>query len=312
MVERKPLVLVVDDDPLQLQVLEQAFTHLNVPWETRFFSDPTSVLLELRKNPGAVLVTDWMMPEMTGLELCHHVRSDAWHGKGFHYCILLTSRKTGHDAVQGLDEAHEFLVKPVDPKRLAAHIEVGLRMSSEKVDSSSGYSEGALPTLPTEGSSRRAALRKIDLFLDQVGVGNELSVFLCEPVGLFAIHDYFGRDVHDQILTDWVWRIQKALGSTGVLLQWDKSRYLGICEKVTKEAMEELSFQIREAVGSLPFRTSAGFFSGGLCLGSATSDSTELDSWLLLHQAEDALKQALEQGPGALVAAPMVGAPSLA
>ena len=145
--DAKPLVFVVDDDPIQLGVLEQAFASLHVPWDTRFFQDPSDVILQLRKHPGALVVTDWMMPEMSGLDLCRQVRDDTWHGKGFHYCILLTSRRSARDAAQGLDEAHEYLVKPVDPERLAARIEAGLRYSQPPVPA---------PSLPSAPSQRSA------------------------------------------------------------------------------------------------------------------------------------------------------------
>lgn len=305
----RSLVLVVDDDPVQLGVLEQAFKQMEVPWETRFFQDPSDVLLELRKNPGALLVTDWMMPEMSGIELCHQVRNDTWHGKGFHYCILLTSRNAARDAVEALDEAHQYLVKPVDPQKLASHIESGLRLSCAPVQ------VDVLPSTPeedahTEAMARRAALRFLDAQLDGVGSGNELSIFLCEPEGLQAVARQYGSEVMEEILREWVQRIHAVLRPDDQLIRWKGNCYLGICPKLSQSAMNTLSQGIRSGISRTPFRTSMGYFSGGICIGTACADSDELDSWILLHQAEEALKEALERGPGTIVAAEMVGTPS--
>jgi diguanylate cyclase (GGDEF)-like protein len=303
------LVLIVDDDPVQLGVIEQAFRTMEVPWETRFFMDPSDVLVELRKNPGALLVTDWMMPEMSGLELCHHVRDDSWHGKGFHYCILLTSRKAARDAVEALDEAHQYLVKPVDPQRLAQHIEAGLRFSyapvpAEKVELAPGEDAHA------DAMARRAALRFLDAELDSVGPGKELSLFLCEPEGLLSVEGQFGPDVKEEILREWVQRVHSVLREEDQLIRWKGNCYLGICPQVSQTAMNVMAQGIRSTISRLPFRTGKGFFSGGICIGIASADSDELDSWTLLHQAEESLKEAISQGPGSIVAAEMVGAPT--
>lgn len=306
----RALVLVVDDDPVQLGVLEQAFRQMDVPWETRFFLDPFDVLLELRKNPGALLVTDWMMPEMSGIELVHQVRSDAWHGKGFHYCILMTSRKAAKDAVLALDEAHQYLVKPVDPEKLASHIEAGLKMSSLSL-----VQEAAPPVAEedphADAIARRAALRFLDAALDTVCAGNEVSIFLCEPEGLKAVAYQYGSDVSEEILREWVQRIHGVLRPEDQLIRWKDNCYLGICPQLDQAEMAVLAHGVRSAISRMPYRTGKGYFSGGICIGTACADSAELDSWILLHQAEDALKEALELGPGSIVSAEMIGAPSL-
>lgn len=309
MTANRSLVLVVDDDPVQLGVLEQAFAKMEVPWETRFFQDPSDVLLELRKHPGALLVTDWMMPEMSGIELVHQVRSDTWHGKGFHYCILMTSRKAAKDAVLALDEAHQYLVKPVEPEKLASHIEAGLRMSMLPLPS-----DLAAPT-PEEdphadAMARRAALRFLDAELDSVCKGNEVSIFLCEPEGLKTVAHQFGGDVTEEILREWVRRIHAVLRPEDQLIRWKGNCYLGICPRLDQGTMGVLAQGIRAAISRAPYRTGMGYFSGSVCIGTACADSGELDSWLLLHQAEEALKEAMANGPGCIVPAEMVGAPS--
>lgn len=306
----RSLVLVVDDDPVQLGVLEQAFRQMDVPWETRFYQDPSDVLLELRKNPGALLVTDWMMPEMSGIELVHQVRSDTWHGKGFHYCILMTSRKAAKDAVLALDEAHQYLVKPVEPEKLASHIEAGLRMSTLPL-----VQDAATPVAEedphADAVARRAALRFLDAELDTVCAGNEVSIFLCEPEGLKAVAHQYGPEVSEEILREWVQRIHGVLRPEDQLIRWKGNCYLGICPQQDQAAMAVLAQGIRSAISRMPYRTSMGYFSGGICLGTACADSDELDSWILLHQAEEALKEALAMGPGSIVPAEMIGAPSV-
>ncbi len=86
-----------------------------------------------REGPVDLILSDWMMPGMSGLEFCRAFR--ALPRAGYGYFILLTS-KTEKDAVaQGLEEgADDFLSKPVNPDELRARITAGeriLRMERE-------------------------------------------------------------------------------------------------------------------------------------------------------------------------------------
>lgn len=66
-----------------------------------------------------ILVLDWMMPGMNGLELCRRLREEDYHGK----ILLLTARDSVEDKVSGLDSgADDYLVKPFEFAELVARI----------------------------------------------------------------------------------------------------------------------------------------------------------------------------------------------
>ena len=74
-----------------------------------------------------VVITDWMMPRMDGLELCKRIRSSG-HVR-YTYVILLTSRDCHHDRLVGLRAgADDFLTKPPDPEELAVRLEIAGRI----------------------------------------------------------------------------------------------------------------------------------------------------------------------------------------
>lgn len=74
-----------------------------------------------------LVVLDWMMPEMDGLELCAKIKREA--RQPFTYVILLTSKSSQEDIVTGLDTgADDFIVKPVQPEELRSRINVGVRI----------------------------------------------------------------------------------------------------------------------------------------------------------------------------------------
>jgi putative two-component system response regulator len=76
-----------------------------------------------------LVITDWMMPEMDGLELIRHIRSRT--ETPFAYVILLTSREDKKDIVEALESGvDDYIIKPFDPAELQARVNVGVRMVS--------------------------------------------------------------------------------------------------------------------------------------------------------------------------------------
>ena len=74
-----------------------------------------------------LVITDWMMPEMDGLELVRHIRSRT--ATPFAYIILLTSREDKKDIVNALETGvDDYIIKPFDPAELQARVNVGVRM----------------------------------------------------------------------------------------------------------------------------------------------------------------------------------------
>ncbi|MCX7001777.1 MAG: response regulator transcription factor, partial [bacterium] len=81
------------------------------------------------QQPGApaLVILDWMMPEMDGLEVVRHVR--ATHTDRPPYIIILTTKDKKADIIAGLDAgANDYLAKPFDPGELRTRVEVGRRM----------------------------------------------------------------------------------------------------------------------------------------------------------------------------------------
>ena len=74
-----------------------------------------------------IAIMDWMMPGLTGVEVCQRVRSAT--GNGSKYLILLTSRSEKHEIVEGLEAgANDYITKPFDEGELIARVRVGERV----------------------------------------------------------------------------------------------------------------------------------------------------------------------------------------
>ncbi len=120
-----PRILVVDDSRAQRMLL--ASTLRRGGFEV-FEADGGAAALELMDTHGLRLVlSDWMMPGMTGLDLCRAVR--ARQGGDYVYFILLTSKSEQAEIAQGLEVgADDFLTKPVKGDELRARLKAGVRI----------------------------------------------------------------------------------------------------------------------------------------------------------------------------------------
>jgi len=75
----------------------------------------------------ALIICDWMMPKMDGLQVCQAIKSDPRFSSTFF--ILLTAREEVADRIQGLDTgADEFLSKPIESTELQSRVRAGLRL----------------------------------------------------------------------------------------------------------------------------------------------------------------------------------------
>lgn len=79
-----------------------------------------------REEIGLV-ITDWQMPELGGLELCKNIRGAG--GNGYVYIILVTAREAKQDLIQAMDAgANDYVTKPYDKGELLARVRAGTRI----------------------------------------------------------------------------------------------------------------------------------------------------------------------------------------
>jgi adenylate cyclase len=118
-------ILIVDDEPFNLDVLEQELADYDYVIDRA--GDGVEALEKTASfNPDLILL-DYMMPKMNGIEVVKHLRANEQH-RGIPV-ILLTAKATQEDKVKGLDAgADDYVTKPFDSVELLARVRAMLRL----------------------------------------------------------------------------------------------------------------------------------------------------------------------------------------
>lgn len=120
-------VLVVDDDEISRDLIEHTLRKAGYEVETA--DDGRQALEIVRTGRCRLVISDWNMPYMSGIELCRAVRDDAC--EGYVYLILLTGNSSPEEIVEGMTAgADDFIGKPFNPQELIVRVRAGERILS--------------------------------------------------------------------------------------------------------------------------------------------------------------------------------------
>ncbi|MEO1680646.1 MAG: fused response regulator/phosphatase [Pseudomonadota bacterium] len=127
-------ILVVDDSRLQRRILCAQLAKLG--YRVLEAESADAALAICRETPPDIVISDWMMPGMTGPAFCRAFRK--MHRQRYGYFVLLTSKSGREEIAQGFDAgADDFLTKPIQAEELRARLAAGervLRMEEELVE----------------------------------------------------------------------------------------------------------------------------------------------------------------------------------
>ena len=120
-----PLILIVDDNPSNLDILQARLTANN--YEIITATDGEAGLAMAREKQPDLILLDIMMPKMDGIEVCQHLKADP--ALPFMPIVMVAAKADSKDVVAGLEAGgDEYLTKPVDHSALIARVKSMLRI----------------------------------------------------------------------------------------------------------------------------------------------------------------------------------------
>ncbi len=124
-------ILIAEDERVSRRLLESRLKKWG--YDVTTAEDGAEAWEYFRKEHFPMVISDWMMPKMDGLELLRRIR--AFDRPGYVYIILLTARSEKEDILAGMESgADDFITKPFDKDELMARLKVGIRITDLERD----------------------------------------------------------------------------------------------------------------------------------------------------------------------------------
>lgn len=245
-------ILVADDDPVSSLVLRKTLERMGHQPETA--ENGAEALMRYQQQRFPVVVSDWMMPRMDGLDLCRSLRDEP--GDSYTYFILLTARSQRRDRLEALQAGvDDFLTKPLDPAELAARLNVADRILSwdrklRELNESLRATSRELTSQASELDRMRQEAEYLATHDGLTGVLNRRAWFdsaaFITPtaIAMFdldhfkAINDHHGHPVGDRVLQHVSRRLVEAMAPVGCVGRLGGEEF-GVLFEVTLEEAEK-------------------------------------------------------------------------
>ncbi|MBW1642674.1 MAG: diguanylate cyclase [Deltaproteobacteria bacterium] len=188
-------ILIAEDDPISRRLLEATLSGWG--YDVLVTSDGSEAweAIQQPEAPGLV-ISDWMMPHMDGLELCRKVRQ--MKRTGYIYFIILTSKGRKEDVIKGLEAgADDFLIKPFDREELKCRTMIGKRI----IELEQRILKLATTDSLTGVLNRRAFFERMEQEINRsLRENTSLSLILTDIDYFKKVNDRYGHQVGDLVL----------------------------------------------------------------------------------------------------------------
>ena len=304
-------ILAVDDDPVSLRLLVSLLEKSGHEVLTAR-NGKEALAIALEKNPQMV-VTDWMMPEMDGLELCKQLRRMEVGRKL--YILILTGRAEEERIVEAFDAgADDYIVKPFNPRLLSARIKPGLRvillqednerqvqikeeLNARLANEKRKLKAAAMTDALTELPNRRYAMRRLEKeWANSLRSKLPLSVIMLDIDHFKLVNDTWGHDVGDRVLQSTSRQIMSVLRRGDTCARMGGEEFLVICPTTDARGTLRVAERIRHAVESnvIKYQRFQGNVTISLGIGIRTAEINTIDE--LLKMSDEAVYEAKRNG----------------
>jgi two-component system cell cycle response regulator len=292
-------ILVADDDALSRRLLQKTLERAG--YEVVAVENGRLAQEELCRADGPrMAMLDWEMPEVDGLGVCRAVR--ARRDKTYVYMVLLTSKETSDDKVEGLRSgADDYLTKPFHPEELKARLRTGQRIlhledrlveAREEMrfkathDALTGlWNRGVITDLLDRELARARRERK------------STALLLCDIDHFKNVNDTYGHPVGDEVLREVARRLLAAVRSYDFVGRYGGEEFLIVLNNCDPASALGRAEQMRAAIANRDVITDRGPIAVTMSVGLLqTADWGDLRAEIHLTEVDAALYAAKTAG----------------
>ncbi|GMV97616.1 MAG: response regulator [Phycisphaerae bacterium] len=291
-------ILIADDDPAVLRMLERLLHRAGYDVLSAGGGEE-AIRLALAEKPS-ILITDWSMPDMNGVEVCRVLRS--LEGIRFTYIIMLTAHAEEERMVEAFEAgADDYLRKPVNPQELLARLHAATRIVQLEADlerqnrsirqvnaellAVNRRLEELVRTDPLTGlANRREAMSVLNAIWQQGDARLGLSCMLLDIDHFKSLNDRFGHAFGDQALCETARAMNRLARPEDVVCRIGGEEFLILCPGQSLEATRRAAERIRAEVQALTITCDGQEATITASIGVAAGDAT-------MHKPDDLIRK---------------------
>ncbi len=295
-------ILVVDDTKFSSAMVNRVIARAGYT-DVRHANSAANALRLLEDRPAHILIADWLMPEMDGLELTQRVRQLDEAGNHFTYVLLLTA-KEGVEALaeafeQGVDDfvnkSHmqdQLLPRLLSAERIT-HLQNRLLRENQSLIEANAKLKKLSPFDGLTGLGNRAyASRRLEETLKHVGSRGGAACYLLLTISNFdAMRKQYPPAILSQLLLAVARRLRQLVRPLDVVTRISPNQFAIITHQPDIQHCAGSSYRrLHEGINLKAFKTGAGFLSIRVLLTIAACDEDSLapepESLMALAQAQ--------------------------
>lgn len=301
-------ILVVDDTKFSSAVIGHTLSQAGYS-NIRFASSAMDALRMHEEQPASVMVADWLMPEMDGLELTTRIRQTDEQSDHYTYVVLLTAREGDNVLGEAFDRGvDDFISKSSMNEQLLPRIYAADRISQliNRLLDENGLlatnnaqleEHNLVDRLTAIGNRRYLIQRLSDALRNVDSRGGACCLVLLGVQNLPALTERFGASVQQEVLRGTARRLQQLVRPTDVIARVDENTFAIVTIADEAADLKPASFRrLHDGLNLKAFKTSEGYLSirAGMVLCTLTNRQTIPEAEALLERVESQLGEAYE------------------
>ncbi|PYC20500.1 diguanylate cyclase [Aquipseudomonas alcaligenes] len=312
-------ILVVDDAKFSSAMIGRALSQAGYQ-DVRFASSAAEALRLLEKRPASVLLADWLMPEMDGLELTGRVRQLDETAEHYTYVILLTGKEGENVLVEAFDRGvDDFISKAAMNEQLVPRVYAADRLCNTlqrllnenrmlTQNIASLEQRNLVDPLTGLGNPRYLQQKLQDSLRQVESRGGAVCYLLIGLQEGEALRRQYGNGFWNEVLHGVARRLQQLVRPLDVLTRVDDTHFGMIALLDDLQECSPSSFKrLHEGLNLKAFKTSEGFISlkAGIALVGLDAKALPIDPQQLLAEASRLLPDSYASGRVGAVRLPL-------
>ncbi len=295
-------ILIADDDPISRKILSNVVTDLG--HEPVTVSNGEDALGFINRKECSVVLLDWMMPGMDGIEVCREIRR--FDDENVCYIIINSAREESDDISKALKAgANDYISKKTNPIELKARIGVAVRTAQleKKLKDLNNRLKYLVRIDSLTGLLNHASiLKELTIELERGRRDDTPTSILMLDLDRFkAVNDTYGHQIGDKVLIRFSNLLNQSCRSFDRIGRYGGEEFLIVLPRTKVDESISIGNRIRELVETLEIDNEISNLRITCSIGSCTADNSEKHPSAMVAAADSALFRAKKAGRNRLL-----------